>query len=188
MNQLIDTISQPWHWAISGIAIALVMFLMIFFGKKFGFSSNLSTICAMCGAGKNVAFFNYDWKAQSWNLAFLVGSILGGFIAQQYLSTGEPVNLSVATLIDLHKLNLDAPTGLQPEELFGKEAFFTLKGFLLLAIGGLLIGFGTRYADGCTSGHAISGLSNLQMPSLWAVIGFFIGGIVMTFMILPFIV
>jgi uncharacterized membrane protein YedE/YeeE len=50
--------------------------------------------------------------------------------------------------------------------------FHLSKGVLLLLVGGVLIGFGTRYAGGCTSGHAISGLSNLQIPSLKAVIGF----------------
>jgi uncharacterized membrane protein YedE/YeeE len=53
----------------------------------------------------------------------------------------------------------------------------------LLLVGGVLIGFGTRYAGGCTSGH-VSGLSNLQIPSLKAVIGFF-GGLIMSYFYSP---
>ena len=74
-----------------------------------------------------------------------------------------------------------------PAELFSLEQVFTLKGLLILVIGGFLVGFGSRYAGGCTSGHAISGLSNLQLPSLIAVIGFFIGGLIMSFFILPWL-
>jgi uncharacterized membrane protein YedE/YeeE len=184
---LIELIKQPWHWAIAGTVIAAVKFILIFFGKSFGFSSNLRTICAACGAGKQTDFFKFDWKAQSWNLVFLVGSVLGGFIAHQYLSTGAPVQIANSTIADLQKLNIAAPTGMQPAEIFSMNALFTLKGFAILAIGGLLIGFGTRYAGGCTSGHAISGLSNWQLPSLIAVIGFFIGGLIMTFLIFPII-
>ena len=184
---MIELIKEPWAWYVSGAAIALIMFLLLFFGGAFGFSSNLRTICAACGAGKNTDFFKFDWKAQLWNLVFLVGAIIGGFIAHQYLSTNKPVLLSNATISDLSKLGFDSPTSLQPNELFSWDALFTIKGFSILAIGGLLIGFGTRYAGGCTSGHAISGLSNLQWPSLIAVVGFFIGGLVMTFLIFPLI-
>lgn len=184
---MIELIQQPWPWFVSGAAIALIMFTMIFFGKVFGFSSNFRTICAACGAGKNINYFNYDWKSQMWNLAFLVGSVIGGYIAHHFLSTGAPVQIAQSTINDLSTLGFAAPTGMQPMEIYGIQALFTLKGFLILAVGGLLIGFGTRYAAGCTSGHAISGLSNLQLPSLIAVIGFFIGGLVMTYFILPLI-
>lgn len=185
--EIIEFFKQPWHWALAGTVIAAVKFILIFFGQSFGFSSNLRTLCAVCGAGNTVDFFKFDWKAQTWNLVFLVGAIVGGFIAHQYLSTNEAVKIASTTIADLQKINIAAPTGLQPNELFGIDALFTAKGFSILAIGGLLIGFGTRYAGGCTSGHAISGLSNLQLPSLIAVIGFFIGGLVMTFLIFPLI-
>jgi uncharacterized protein len=184
---MLELIKQPWHWAISGSAISLIMFTLLFFGRSFGFSSNLRTICAACGAGKTTEFFKFDWKAQLWNIVFLVGAIIGGFIAQQYLSSTTPIQISAATIKDITKLGFQAPEALQPAELFSWEAICSLKGFILLAAGGLLIGFGTRYAGGCTSGHAISGLSNLQFPSLIAVIGFFIGGLVITFLIFPLI-
>ncbi len=163
------------------------MVLLLFFGKSFGFSANLHTICSACGAGKKVKFFDFDWRSQTWNLLFLVGAIVGGFISAEFLSTGEAVQISQATIDDLSALGIASPEGMQPTEIFGMEALFSLKGFLILLLGGFAIGFGARYAGGCTSGHAISGISNLQLPSLIAVIGFFIGGLITTFVLLPLI-
>lgn len=184
---MIEIITQTWSWWFSGAMIAGIMFFLLYFGQSFGFSSNLRTICAASGLGKRVKFFDFNWKSQIWNLVFLVGAIAGGFIAKQYLSTDTPVQISQATIADLGELGFAAPTSLQPEELFSLESAFSLKGFLILALGGLMVGFGSRYAGGCTSGHAISGLSDLQMPSLIAVIGFFAGGLIMTFLIFPLI-
>lgn len=182
-----EIITQTWSWWFSGAMIAGIMIFLIYFGQSFGFSSNLRTICAAVGLGKKATLFNFNWKTQIWNLVFLVGAILGGFIAKQFLSTDIPVPISQETIGDLAQLGFAAPASLQPEELFGINAVFSLKGFLILAFGGLMVGFGSRYAGGCTSGHAISGLSDLQWPSLIAVIGFFIGGLVMTFFIFPLI-
>jgi uncharacterized membrane protein YedE/YeeE len=182
-----ELITQTWSWWFSGALIAGIMFFLLYFGQSFGFSSNLRTLCAAAGLGKKAKLFDFKWKTQIWNLMFLVGAVIGGFIAKQYLSTDVPVQISAETINDLSKLGIAAPTSLQPEELFSLEAIFTLKGFLVLSLGGLMVGFGSRYAGGCTSGHAISGLSDLQWPSLIAVIGFFIGGLVMTFLIFPLI-
>lgn len=182
-----DFILQPWSWWFSGMMIAAIMFFLLFFGQSFGFSSNLRTICAAVGLGKSAKFFDFNWRSQIWNLVFLVGAILGGFIAREFLSTDAPVQISEATIQDLSKLGISAPESLQPAELFGLDAVLSLKGFLILAFGGLMVGFGSRYAGGCTSGHAISGLSDLQIPSLIAVMGFFIGGLAMTYLILPLI-
>ncbi len=182
-----DFILQPWSWYMSGIVIALVMFLMLYFGKVFGVSSCFRTICAACGAGKSIKYFDFDWKSQLWNAWFLVGAIIGGFISAHFLSNGNPVLISEATIADIKNLGIAAPTGMQPDELFDFHVLATVKGWIILLGGGLLIGFGTRYANGCTSGHAISGLSNLQLPSLIAVIGFFIGGLIMTHLLLPYL-
>lgn len=182
-----ELITQTWAWWFSGAMIASIMFFLLYFGQSFGFSSNLRTICAAAGLGKKTKFFDFNWKAQTWNIVFLIGSIIGGYIASQFLSSGQPVEISAATINDLSKMGIAAPESLQPNELFSVEAVFSLKGFLILAFGGLMVGFGSRYAGGCTSGHAISGLSNLQLPSLIAVIGFFIGGLVMTYLIMPLI-
>ena len=182
---MIELIKQPWPWYVSGLAISAIMLVLIFFGKSFGFSSNLRTICSMMGAGKHVEFFNFDWKAQRWNLLFLVGAVIGGFISSQWLDSGQPLNLSEATIADLKSLNISFDGNIAPSALFNWEFLFTAKGLFVFLGGGFLVGFGTRYAGGCTSGHAISGLSNLQVPSLIAVIGFFIGGLVMTHLLFP---
>lgn len=178
-------ITQTWSWWFSGTMISAIMFFLLYFGQSFGFSSNLRTICAATGLGKKTKFFDFNWKSQTWNLVFLVGAIAGGFIAKQWLSSDVRVEISQSTIHDLSKMGIAAPVSLQPPELFGWDAVLSLKGFLVLATGGFLVGFGSRYAGGCTSGHAISGLSNLQLPSLIAVIGFFAGGLIMTFFILP---
>ena len=182
-----EILTQPWSWWFSGAMIAAIMFFLLYFGQSFGFSSNLRTICAAAGLGKSAKFFDFNWRSQTWNLVFLIGAILGGFIAKQYLSTDAPVQISQATIDELSKLGFAAPDSLQPAEIFSLEAVLSLKGFLILALGGLFVGFGSRYAGGCTSGHAISGLSDLQLPSLIAVAGFFIGGLMMTFLIIPLI-
>ena len=184
---MLEFLMSPWPWWFSGIIIATVMFLMLFFGKSFGFSSNLRTICSIAGAGKRVKFFDFDWRSQTWNLVFLVGAIVGGYIANNYLNDGSAFELAPSTTKDLITLGFAKATEVQPSELFSWDAIFTLKGFAILSIGGMLVGFGSRYAGGCTSGHAISGISNLQLPSLIAVIGFFIGGLLMTHVIFPLI-
>lgn len=164
------------------------MLTLIFFGKSFGMSSNLRTLCTIAGAGKNVDFFKFDWREQKWNLAVVFGAILGGFVAVHFLSDGSGVHLNPKTIEQLAAMNIEAPNGkLGPDSLFGWEAIKNPKTVLILFLGGLLIGFGTRYAGGCTSGHAISGLSNFQKPSLIAVIGFFIGGLIMAHFLLPLI-
>lgn len=185
---MIDFLLAPWPWWFSGLIISAIMFALLFFGKTFGFSSNLKTICSMGGAGKKLSFFDFNWKEKIWNIVFLIGAILGGFIAQEFLSPGnEPIDISKETISDLKSMGFKAPKTLQPMELFSNASVFDLKAFLLLGIGGLFIGFGSRYAGGCTSGHAISGISNLQLPSLIASIGFFIGGLIMTHTIFPYL-
>ncbi|HVY76353.1 MAG TPA: YeeE/YedE thiosulfate transporter family protein [Puia sp.] len=178
-------LSQDWPWYVSGLAIAGIMTALFFFGKTFGFSSNLRNICAMFGAGRFASFFRFDWKAKQWNLWFLVGSIIGGYIAIHFLKSPEPLNLSAATIADLQKLHIPFDGQLEPAAIFNWQFLLTGKGLLLFLGGGFLIGFGTRYAGGCTSGHAITGLSQLQWPSLIAVIGFFIGGLIVTFGLFP---
>jgi len=183
-----DFILKPWPWYVSGPLISLVMISLIYFGKHFGMSSNLKTFCSIGGAGKYASFFKFDWKAEKWNLAVVVGAVIGGFIAVTFLSDGSVINLNPQTVDDLKTLGFaDAGASLLPPELFNWSAAFSASGLLILIGGGFLVGFGTRYAGGCTSGHAISGLSNLQLPSLIAVIGFFIGGLLMVHVLFPLI-
>lgn len=187
MNEFINYISQPWSWYVSGIMISLVMFLLLWSGERFGVSSTLKTLCSIGGAGKKIPFFAGGWKHQVWNLVFVLGGVLGGYIAVEFLNSGAPLQLSEATIQDLSLLGIPFDGELAPMSIFSWENLFTIKGFFIMVAGGFLVGFGTRWADGCTSGHAISGLSNLQIPSLIAVIGFFIGGLIMTFLIFPLI-
>ncbi len=183
-----DFILDPWPWYVAGPLITFVMFLLFYFGKKFGVSTNLETICSLGGAGKFNDFFKTDWKKNSWNLLFVVGLIIGGFISSQWLTPNETVAISQQTIQDLSDLGFqNAGAQYLPDEIFSIETMFSLKGFLILLIAGILVGFGSRYAGGCTSGHAITGLSNLEIPSLISVIGFFIGGLIMTWLLLPLI-
>ncbi len=164
------------------------MFLLMYFGKSFGVSSNFRTICAIGGAGKFNDFFKFDFKKEAWNMTFLGGSVIGGFLAAHYLTPDDAVQISDATKEALMSYGIANPgSEFVPDEIFSWESLFTIKGFVMMVIGGFAIGFGSRYAGGCTSGHAISGLSNLQLPSLLAVIGFFIGGLFTTFIILPYL-
>ena len=183
-----DFLLQPWAWYVAGPIIALCMFLMFFFGKKFGVSSNLETVCAMGGAGKFVDFFKFDWKKNKWNLVFVIGLIVGGFISDQWLTPDETVAISAKTVQDLAEIGIqDAGKSYLPDEIFSIEAMVSVKGFLILIVAGILVGFGPRYAGGCTSGHGIVGLSSLSIESFIAVGGFFIGGLIMTWLILPYI-
>lgn len=183
-----ENLFQTWPWYISGFLIGMTMLALIFFGKAFGMSSNLSTLCSMTGIGNRVPFFNYDWKLHRWNLIVVLGAMLGGYIAVHFMSDASNVAINPKTIAQLAQLGIDAPNGkLLPNTLFGNDIFQSPKMILILIIGGILIGFGTRYASGCTSGHAISGLSNFQIKSLKAVIGFFIGGLIMSHFILPLI-
>ncbi len=183
-----NLIYEPWPWYVAGPMIALVMFLLLMVGKNFGMSANLRTMCTICGAGNKADFFKFDWKAQRWNLIVVVGAVIGGFIGSHFLSTDTAVAINSDTIGDLKILGFkSAGNAYLPNELFDLNALTDLKSLAVLAIGGLLVGFGARYAGGCTSGHAISGLSYLQLPSLIAVIGFFIGGLAMIHFIFPLI-
>ncbi|GAA5224791.1 YeeE/YedE family protein [Membranihabitans marinus] len=183
-----EWILAPWPWYISGPLIALIMFTLLYVGKNFGMSSNLRTLCTVCGADKTCEFFCFDWKAQRWNLLVMTGTVIGGFIAAQYLSEHQIPDLNPKTIEQLQSLGIESVgTDYLPTEIFGNQAFSSPKTLALLLIGGLLVGFGARYAGGCTSGHGISGISNLQWPSLIATIGFFIGGLIMSQLILPLI-
>ena len=183
-----ESILNPWPWYVSGPLIALIMFVLIYMGKTFGMSSNLRTFCSIAGAGRNTKFFDFDWKSQRWNLMVVLGAVIGGFIAHFLLSTTTDIDLNPDTVQSLSEMGFDdAGKTLLPSELYSWEALISLKSLSILLIGGFLVGFGTRYAGGCTSGHAITGLSSLQLPSLIAVIGFFIGGLIMIHILFPLI-
>lgn len=183
-----DLILQAWPWYVAGPLIALIMFLLIFMGKQFGMSSNLRTICTMCGADGKASFFDFNWRAQKWNLIVIIGAGIGGFIAMNFLTADPAVAINPETVTTLQGLGFEsAGEAYLPDEIYSLEALTRWKALSILIVGGLLIGFGARWAGGCTSGHAISGLSNLQLPSLIAVVGFFIGGLIMIHVLFPLI-
>ena len=185
MNFLIE----PWPWYIAGPLIGLtVPGLLILGGKKFGISSNFRHVCAACFPG-DIDFFHYDWKKTgTWNILFLVGIIVGGFLAGYVWSNPEPINISSQTIAELQKMGITSFEGLVPVDLFSWTNLGTVEGILVLAVGGFLVGFGTRYGGGCTSGHAITGISDLQVASVIATISFFVGGLIMTHFILPYLI
>lgn len=184
---MLELIKQPWHWSVAGVLIGLIVPTLLLLGNKhFGISSNLRHICAAC-LPANIPFFKYNWKKEVWNLFFVVGILIGGAIAATLLTDSQPIQIAAATKATLEAQGVQSFEGLLPTDLFNFESLATLRGFILIVVGGFLVGFGTRYAGGCTSGHAIMGLANLQVPSLIATICFMIGGILMTWFGLPFI-
>lgn len=185
--EILALIKEPWPWYVAGPLVGLtVPALLILGNKSFGISASLRHACAMC-LPANITFFNYDWKKEIWNMFFVLGILLGGILAYRFLSNPEPIVVNATLKTELTGYGITHIYGMLPEQVFSWESLLTIKGFFMMVIGGFFIGFGSRYAGGCTSGHAISGLSNLQVPSLIATCCFFIGGLIMVHLILPFI-
>ncbi|MEJ5105398.1 YeeE/YedE family protein [Chryseobacterium sp. MYb328] len=184
---MLEIIKQPWPWYIAGPLIGLtVPALLIMGNKSFGISSSLRHICAAC-IPANVNFFKYNWKKEAWNLFFVLGIFFGGMIAAHLLLNPAEITINPNLKAELSGYGITDYSNLVPTELMNFESLLTLRGFIMMVVGGFLVGFGTRYAGGCTSGHAIMGLSNLQWPSLVATICFMIGGFLMANVILPMI-
>lgn len=184
---MLELIKQPWPWYIAGPLIGLTVPVLLIIGNKtFGISSSLRHICAFC-VPANIPFFKYDWKKEIWNLVFVLGIFLGGVIAISLLANPNPVVVNPKLASELAAYGITRYDNLVPGEILSWSSLFTLKGFIMIVVGGFLVGFGTRYAGGCTSGHAIMGLATLQRASLIATIFFMIGGFIMANLILPLI-
>lgn len=180
-------IRGPWPWYVAGPLIGLTVPALLILGNKtFGISSSLRHICAAC-IPANIPFFKYDWKKEIWNLFFVTGIFVGGFLAVQLLGNPAPIVVNEQLQAELSSYGITDYSGLVPSQLFNWSSLLTLKGFIMMVFGGFMIGFGTRYAGGCTSGHAIMGLSTLQWPSLVATCCFMAGGFLMANLILPYI-
>ena len=180
-------LTQPWPWYVAGPLIGLMVpFLLLMGNKAFGISSSLRHLCAACIPTK-AKFFQYDWKAESWNLIFALGMVIGGLLSGYFLRNPNSIQLSESAIESMNALGIKDYSGLVPNEIFRFSSLLTLRGFILIVVGGFLVGFGTRWAGGCTSGHSIMGMSNLQLPSLIATCCFFGGGLLMTWVILPYI-
>ncbi|HVU55736.1 MAG TPA: YeeE/YedE family protein [Puia sp.] len=184
---MIEWLHAPWPWYVAGPLIGLTVPLLLVMGNKnFGVSSTLRQVCAACLPAK-VPFFQYDWKKDAWNLYFVAGILAGGWVAGHLLTSGAPVQVSPALVAEMKGYGVLHDGKLIPGDLFNWGALLTVKGWLMMVMGGFLVGFGTRYAGGCTSGHSIMGLSNLQWPSLVATLCFMAGGFFMANVLLPVI-
>lgn len=184
---MLEFLKQPWPWYVAGPLIGLMVPALLLIGNKsFGISSSLRHICAACLPGK-ISFFRYDWKKEIWNLFFVVGILMGGFIAIQLLTTGDPIQVNPKLQAELATYGITNYNSFVPEDLFTWPSLLSVRGLVMTVAGGFLVGFGTRYAGGCTSGHAIMGLSNLQWPSLVATISFMTGGFIVANIVLPYI-
>ncbi|MBK9254032.1 MAG: YeeE/YedE family protein [Saprospiraceae bacterium] len=184
---MMDFISQPWPWYIAGPLIGLTVPALLLLGNKsFGISSSMRHVCAACIPAK-IPFFTYDWKKEIWNLVFVAGILIGGIIAATLLANSNDIIVADSLRAELSTYGITDYSSLVPLEIINWQSIFTLKGFLMIVFGGFMVGFGTRYAGGCTSGHAIMGISSLQWPSLVATCCFMLGGILTANFILPHI-
>lgn len=182
-----EFLKQPWPWYVAGPLIGLTVPVLLIIGNKsFGISSSLRHICAAC-LPANIPFFKYEWKKEVWNLVFVLGIFLGGILASGILSNPNPVQVNPGLAAELAGYGITNYSELVPVDVMNWHALLSFRGIFFIVIGGFLVGFGTRYAGGCTSGHAIMGLSNLQWPSFVATICFMVGGVVMANFVLPFI-
>lgn len=184
---MLEVIKQPWPWYIAGPLIGLtVPALLILGNKSFGISSSLRHACAACLPAK-IPFFQYEWKKETWNLVFVLGIFLGGMVASHFLPNPAPIKVNENLARELAAYGITDFSAMVPLDIVSWEKLLTVSGLIIMVGGGFLVGFGARYAGGCTSGHAIMGLSTLQWPSLVATIFFMIGGFVMANWILPII-
>lgn len=183
----LEWIRHPWPWYVAGPLIGLMVPALLILGNRtFGISSSLRHACAAC-IPADIHFFKYDWKKEAWNLLFVAGIIVGGILTAAFLMNPDPIVVNPKLVDELSGYGITNYTGIVPSELFNWPALLTVKGLVMMVGGGFLVGFGSRYAGGCTSGHAIMGLSNLQWPSLVATCCFMAGGFIMANLILPFI-
>jgi len=180
---------HPWPWYVAGPLVGLVALgLRVIGNKRFGVSANLRHLCAALVPG-DLAYFRHDWRRIGlWNLVFIAGVVVGGFIGGVLLANPHPVAITPEALASLAALGIHETAALMPPELFNWHALLSMRGFLMIVGGGFLIGFGTAYGGGCTSGHGITGLAELQLPSLVAVISFFAAGAGASYVLLPLLV
>jgi uncharacterized membrane protein YedE/YeeE len=184
---IIEWLKHPWPWYVAGPLIGLTVPVLLILGNKsFGISSSLRHLCAACMPA-NIPFFKYDWKKEVWNLFFVLGIFFGAVIAVNFLADAEPVKVNAELATDLATYGITDYSTLMPKQLFNWQNLLTIKGLIMMVLGGFMVGFGTRYAGGCTSGHSIMGLSTLQWPSLIATCCFMAGGFIMSNLILPLI-
>lgn len=182
-----ELLRAPWPWYVAGAIVGLTVPALLVLGNKhFGISANLRHACAACFPA-GIRFFKYEWKKEVWNFFFVGGIMIGALLATRLLASSGPIEVNPRLVEELKSYGITDYSSMIPHELFSWKSLLTPRGLILLVGGGFLVGFGTRYAGGCTSGHAIMGLSDLQKPSLIATISFMVGGFLMANLILPLI-
>lgn len=179
-----DFLSKPWPWYIAGPLIGLTVPLLLIIGNKpFGLSSSLAHICNAALKPK-FKLFQYNWKEETWSLLFVIGIMAGAFIGGKIFMNPHNIDISIQTIQDLKTLGINDFSGYLPKQIFGNISL-SFNTIIFSIVGGLLVGFGTRYANGCTSGHSITGIANLNWPSLLATVCFMIGGMFATHVLFP---
>jgi len=184
----LEFLFRPWPWYVAGPLIGLLpAVLLLLDNRLFGVSSNLRHLCAAV-APWGTDYLQYEWRREGgWNLAFAGGILAGGVIGGFVFANPAPVDIAESTRAALQSLGVQDFTGLVPSGVFTWVNLLTPGGAAVIVGGGFLVGFGTAYAGGCTSGHGLAGIADLQLPSLIALAAFFIGGVAGTFLLLPFL-
>lgn len=184
---MIELLTHPWPWYVAGPLIGLMLPLLLYIGNKsFGVSSSFRHVCSAT-LPTDIEYFKYDWRKSRWNLWLVTGMVIGGFLGGVVFENPEPVQIAGETKQALSTIGVSNFEGLVPYDLFNWSNLLSVEGIIVMVLGGFLVGFGARYASGCTSGHAITGLASFQKASLLSVVGFFIGGLFVTYLLLPVI-
>ena len=179
-----DVIFEPWPWYVAGPLIGLMVPLLLLLGnRQFGMSAAVQDFCAWCLKSPK-GYFHFDAQKSAWRLWFSLGVAFAGFTIY-LLDKGHTIALSDAAMQSNSALGLSPTEGYYPKELLGSYQDFGVWQAIYLLIAGILVGFGTRMAGGCTSGHSIMGLAQFNPASLVATIGFFAGGLAMTHLAFP---
>ena len=180
-----DLLSDPWPWYIAGPLMGATIPILLFWGNRMlGASSSLKHLCALFPSKSE--YFQYDVRSGYWNIAFAMGVCLGAAICFRYFYHPEQVSIAMATMEDLQLLGISDFRGMMPQEIFGESSFTETRYWIFTLVGGFLVGFGVRYAGGCTSGHGFMGLSLMSKASFLAVLAFFGGGMFFTLFLLPY--
>lgn len=184
-----ELLSGPIPWYVGGPLLGLMVPILYIIGNKsFGISSTYQHACAAI-LPKDRSFFNYDWKkAGAWNLKFAAGILIGGGLAVYFTPENYQVDIADSTVATLRSYGINSFEGFMPEDVFNWNSLLSVSGWIILALGGFLIGFGTRYGGGCTAGHGISGMADFQRASLIATISFFFGGWLSAYYLIPLII
>ena len=159
--------NEPLSWYIAGPLLGLMVpLLLVLKEKQFGISSSYHYILSLLPT--RISYFNYDRRQDQWQVFFAIGLILSGFVAIQFFGFSDAF-----VVLPMKKYTVQASN------------IYQLNNAVEFFIGGILVGFGARYANGCTAGHCIMGCSQFALSSILATICFFIGGLIGSYFVVP---